>query len=47
MSVDEPFVPKHWANVTGGFADKWTHPSGSFNPKSWERVANDEMWHAK
>lgn len=47
MSVNERFDPKYWANVTGGFADKWSHPSGSFNAKSWERVANDEMWHAK
>ena len=47
VSVDEKLNVAHWANMTGSFADKWTHPSDSFDTKSWERVANDEMWHAK
>ena len=46
-SVSENLNVAYWANVTGGFADKWTTASDSFDSKSWERVANDEMWHAK
>ena len=47
VSSTESLNVAQWANVTGGFADKWTHPSDSFDSKSWERVANDEMWHSK
>ena len=47
VSVTENLNVAHWANVTGGFADKWNHLSDSFDSKSWERVANDEMWHSK
>ena len=47
VSSGERLNVAYWANVTGGFADKWTHHSDSFDMKSWERVANDEMWHAK
>jgi len=47
VSVSETLNVAYWANVTGGFADKWTYHSDSFDSKTWERVANDEMWHAK
>ena len=47
VSINERLNVAQWANVTGSFADKWTQPSDSFDVKSWERVANDEMWHAK
>ena len=47
VNISEPLHVASWANATGGFADRWTHHSDSFDVKSWERVANDEMWHAK
>jgi hypothetical protein len=47
VSANEKLDVRQWANQTGSFADKWSYPSGSFDIKSWERVANDEMWHAK
>jgi len=47
MSANQRLDAASWGNQTGGFADKWIHPSGSFDSRTWERVANDEMWHSK
>jgi len=47
VAIGEALNVAQWANVTGGFADRWTYASDSFDGRSWERVANDEMWHSK
>jgi len=46
-SSDQPIDPKRWGNLTGGFADKWTNMYDGYGATTWEKVANDEMWHAK
>ncbi|CAC5390689.1 Transmembrane protein 260 [Mytilus coruscus] len=32
---------------TQNIAENWTHPYNGFEDSSWERVATNEMWHAK
>ena len=41
------FEPKKWGALTGHLAENWSYPADGFPVTSWEKVANDEMWHAK
>ncbi|ESO06663.1 hypothetical protein HELRODRAFT_106256 [Helobdella robusta] len=45
--VTNPLNPKLWAETAGGLADKWRYKYNEFDKRTWEKVANDEMWHAK
>ncbi|GFR61763.1 transmembrane protein 260-like [Elysia marginata] len=36
-----------WSEETEHLADSWHYAQNSFEPGSWESVANDEMWRAK
>ncbi|CAG2198436.1 Transmembrane protein 260 [Mytilus edulis] len=36
-----------YTKQTQDIAEKWTHPYNGFEDSSWERVATNEMWHAK
>ncbi|XP_053331401.1 transmembrane protein 260 [Spea bombifrons] len=49
----EKLVPKNivfdaeeWIRLTGNLYN-WTEKHGSFDPSTWEAVANDEMWEAR
>ncbi|KAJ7406362.1 hypothetical protein BTVI_65735 [Pitangus sulphuratus] len=40
------FDPGEWIRLTRDLYN-WTEEYGSFNPTSWEAVANEEMWQAR
>ncbi|XP_050192414.1 transmembrane protein 260 [Myiozetetes cayanensis] len=40
------FDPEEWIRLTRDLYN-WTEDYGSFNPTSWEAVANEEMWQAR
>lgn len=46
VPVQRQFHPEEWSQHTQNLYN-WTEPHNSFNPSSWERVANEEMWQAR
>ncbi|XP_064008749.1 protein O-mannosyl-transferase TMEM260 isoform X2 [Pogoniulus pusillus] len=43
---DVAFDPAEWTHLTRNLYN-WTEDYGSFQPSSWEAVANEEMWQAR
>ncbi|KAM6445445.1 protein O-mannosyl-transferase TMEM260 [Rhynochetos jubatus] len=43
---DVLFDPREWIHLTRNLYN-WTEDYGSFEPSSWEAVANEEMWQAR
>ncbi|RXM93737.1 Transmembrane protein 260 [Acipenser ruthenus] len=41
-----PFYPAEWVRLTRNMYN-WTEPYNSFQPGSWEEVANEEMWQSR
>ncbi|XP_041132322.1 transmembrane protein 260 isoform X2 [Polyodon spathula] len=41
-----PFYPAEWVRLTQNMYN-WTEPYNSFQPGSWEEVANEEMWQSR
>ncbi|XP_056152390.1 transmembrane protein 260 [Lampris incognitus] len=46
VPVQRHFHPENWAQHTRNLYN-WSEPHNSFDPGSWERVANEEMWQAR
>lgn len=38
---------KDWVELRQPYAANWSYAHDSFQPGTWEKVANDEMWNAK
>ncbi|XP_069712929.1 protein O-mannosyl-transferase TMEM260 isoform X1 [Phaenicophaeus curvirostris] len=46
VSSNVVFDPGEWVHLTRNLYN-WTEDYGSFEPSSWEAVANEEMWQAR
>ncbi|XP_023684242.2 protein O-mannosyl-transferase TMEM260 [Paramormyrops kingsleyae] len=46
VPIQTRFHPEEWAQRTRDMYN-WTEPHDSFQPSSWEKVANEEMWQAR
>ncbi|KAI0234820.1 Transmembrane protein 260 [Lamellibrachia satsuma] len=45
--INTLFDSWQWLNISRQFASGWYYLPDQFAKTSWEKVANDEMWHAK